>query len=93
MIGVNKRIVLLTGTFYNRRKSMAKKKLKFKLTPAGILFLAAIGVLIIALIAVIAVLSSSCKGDAASRSANASAVPSASAATTLPDLPVVSDDP
>ena len=72
---------------------MAKKKLKFKLTPAGILFLAAIGVLIIALIAVIAVLSSSCKGDAGSRSANASAAPRASAAANLPDLPVVSDDP
>ena len=68
---------------------MAKKKWKFKLTPAGILFLAAIGVLIIALIAVIAVLGSSCKGDSATRGATASASPSA--AVNIPDLPVVND--
>ena len=52
------------------------KKLKFKLTPAGILFLIAIGVFAIALIAVIVVLSSTCGAERDARSAITTVEPS-----------------
>lgn len=82
---------------------MAKKRLK--LNPAGLLFLIAIAVLIIALIAVIAVLSSTCKGEretsrlntAASASPDTSAEatdqPSAPPSAPVDTEPPASDDP
>ena len=67
-------------------------KLKFKLTPAGILFLIATVVLIIALVAVIVVLRKSCNSSGSSREAatQASEVP----ASPTDDLkPLTTDEP
>lgn len=65
---------------------MAKQ---FKLSPAGILFLIAIGVLLIALIAVIAVLGTTCGAENGGRETVASASPSAEPTET----PEPTDDP
>ena len=55
------------------------KRLKLKLSPAGILFMIAIAVLVIALIAVIAVLGSTCGAEKDARSGAATATPTATA--------------
>lgn len=68
---------------------MAKNKIK--LTPAGILFLIAIGVLLIALVAVIVVLSSTCGGDRDATRSNPT--PTISFDPTPDDQAVPSADP
>ena len=70
---------------------MAKKRLK--LTPAGILFLIAIGVLIIALIAVIVVLSTTCGGEREATRANPSPSAFAEPSEEPTDLPELTDEP
>lgn len=71
------------------------KKLKFRLTPAGILFLIAIGVLVIALIAVIAVLGSTCGAEKDARSNVATVAPSTepSATPEATEEPEATDEP